>query len=85
MSPVREQLAEKTGSVPATTETTIKESASSWNGEPLDFRQHMQDYEIDVLKKAMEHCQFNQRKTAEFLSLSYHQLRGYLRKYDLLP
>lgn len=85
LSPVREQLAEKTGSVPATTETTIKESASSWNGEPLDFRQHMQDYEIDVLKKAMEHCQFNQRKTAEFLSLSYHQLRGYLRKYDLLP
>lgn len=51
----------------------------------MDLRQHLQDYEISLLRKAMEHCQFNQRKTAEFLNLSYHQLRGYLRKYDLLP
>jgi psp operon transcriptional activator len=57
---------------------------AGWNAEPLDFRQHMQDYETDMLKKALEHCQFNQRKTAEFLNLSYHQLRGYLRKYDLI-
>lgn len=60
-------------------------SAVGWTGEPMDFRQHLQDYEINLLRKAMEHCQFNQRKTAEFLNLSYHQLRGYLRKYDLLP
>ncbi len=56
----------------------------AWNGAPVDFRQHMQDYETELLRKALEHCQFNQRKTAEFLNLSYHQLRGYLRKYDLL-
>ena len=60
-------------------------TAAGWTGKPMDFRQHLQDYEIDLLRKAMEHCQFNQRKTAEFLNLSYHQLRGYLRKYDLLP
>lgn len=64
-------------------ESTV--SAAGWTGEPMDFRQHLQDYEINLLRKAMEHCQFNQRKTAEFLNLSYHQLRGYLRKYDLLP
>lgn len=55
-----------------------------WDGQALDFRQHIQDYETDLLRKALEHCQFNQRKTATHLNLSYHQLRGYLRKYDLL-
>ncbi len=52
--------------------------------ESFDFKNEVQDYEIDLLKQAMEHCQFNQKKAAEFLNLSYHQLRGYLRKYDLL-
>lgn len=52
--------------------------------ETLDFKTHMQDYEIELLREAMKRCQFNQRKAAEFLQMSYHQLRGYLRKYDLL-
>jgi psp operon transcriptional activator len=54
------------------------------NGSGLDFREHIQNYETELLRRALEHCQFNQRKTASFLNLSYHQLRGYLRKYDLL-
>ena len=32
----------------------------------------------------MAQCKFNQRKAAEYLGLTYHQLRGYLRKYELL-
>ncbi|MDO8271854.1 MAG: phage shock protein operon transcriptional activator [Gammaproteobacteria bacterium] len=52
--------------------------------ETLDFKTHVQDFEIDLLKQAMQRCQFNQRKAADFLQMSYHQLRGYLRKYDLL-
>jgi psp operon transcriptional activator len=59
-------------------------AAVSWNGDTLDFQEHIQNYETELLRKALEHCQFNQRKTATFLNLSYHQLRGYLRKYDLL-
>lgn len=50
----------------------------------FDFKNEVQEFEINLLKQAMEHCQFNQKKAAEFLNLSYHQLRGYLRKYDLL-
>lgn len=50
----------------------------------FDFKNEVQEYEINLLKQAMEHCQFNQKKAAEFLNMSYHQLRGYLRKYDLL-
>ncbi len=52
--------------------------------ETLDFVTHVQEYEIELLKQAMKRSQFNQRKAAEFLQVSYHQLRGYLRKYDLL-
>ncbi|MCP5346584.1 MAG: phage shock protein operon transcriptional activator [Pseudomonadales bacterium] len=53
-------------------------------GEALDFKETVQNYEIALIRQAMEQCQFNQKKAAEKLSLSYHQLRGYLRKYDLL-
>ena len=43
----------------------------------------MQAQEIALLQSALEHCRFNQKKTAEFLGMTYHQLRGYLRKYEL--
>jgi len=52
--------------------------------ETFDFVNHVQQYEIELLKQAMKRAQFNQRKAADFLQMSYHQLRGYLRKYDLL-
>lgn len=51
---------------------------------PLDLKQSSQDYEISMLKHALEDSQYNQKKTAEKLSLTYHQLRGYLKKYNLL-
>ncbi|WP_341501506.1 phage shock protein operon transcriptional activator [Gallaecimonas sp. GXIMD4217] len=51
---------------------------------PLDFKTLSQDFEIDVLKRALRFGQYNQKKTAEALGLTYHQLRGYLRKYELL-
>lgn len=49
-----------------------------------DFRQLVQDYETGLLRSALEQCQYNQRKAATLLGMSYDQLRGYLRKYDLL-
>jgi len=53
-------------------------------GTTIDFKTEVQDFEIGLLKQAMEQSQFNQKKAAETLGLSYHQLRGYLRKYELL-
>lgn len=50
----------------------------------LGFKQQIQDYEQRVLKEALRQCQFNQRKAAKLLDLTYDQLRGYLRKYELL-
>jgi psp operon transcriptional activator len=50
----------------------------------IDFKAEVQKFEIGLLKQAMDQSQFNQKKAAEALGLSYHQLRGYLRKYELL-
>ncbi len=50
---------------------------------PYDFKTHIQDHEIELLKQALESCRYNQKKTAEHLGMTYHQLRGYLRKYEL--
>ena len=50
---------------------------------PYDFKQAIQEEEIRRLKYAMEQNRFNQKKAADFLGMTYHQLRGYLRKYEL--
>ncbi|MCH2355301.1 MAG: hypothetical protein MK319_01285, partial [Pseudomonadales bacterium] len=54
------------------------------NVSSFDFKNEIQKFEINLLKQALGKNQFNQKKAAEFMNLSYHQLRGYLRKYDLL-
>jgi psp operon transcriptional activator len=50
---------------------------------PYDFKQSIKDEEVRRIKSAMKFCRFNQKKAAEFLGMTYHQLRGYLRKYEL--
>ncbi len=52
-------------------------------GGPYDFKEHIQQYEIELLQRALQACRYNQKKTAEFLGMTYHQLRGYLRKYEI--
>ncbi|MEX2469566.1 MAG: phage shock protein operon transcriptional activator [Pseudohongiellaceae bacterium] len=77
---------------PRRTEDVMDATRNAGNGElpelaalqSFDFKNEVQDYEIRLLQQALEKNQFNQKKAAEFLQLSYHQLRGYLRKYDLL-
>ena len=66
---------------PATGEA--RETAAWTPDSAYDFKEFIQDREIELLKAALETCRFNQKKTAEFLGMTYHQLRGYLRKYEL--
>lgn len=49
-----------------------------------DFKTLSQDFEVSLIKQALAASQFNQKKTAELLNLTYHQLRGYMKKYQLL-
>jgi psp operon transcriptional activator len=51
---------------------------------PVDLKELSQEFEIDLINQALNESQFNQKKTADKLGLTYHQLRGYLKKYNLL-
>lgn len=66
----------------------IKETANPLSAISTKFPQSLkllsQDYEVELIKSALAHCQYNQKKTAQALELTYHQLRGYLKKYNLL-
>jgi len=68
-----------TGTSPA----TPSEAAHNVPNEAYDFKDHVQNMEIELLQAALKRCRFNQKKTAEYLGMTYHQLRGYLRKYEL--
>ncbi len=51
---------------------------------PLDFKQETAEHEKTLIRAALTEAKYNQRKAADLLSVTYHQLRGYLKKYDLL-
>ena len=51
---------------------------------PLDLKKVICDAEIEIIQKALKNAQYNQKKCAQLLGLTYHQLRGYLKKYQLL-
>lgn len=68
---------------PGKPEETDSIATSPMLSEPYDFKEHIRDYEIKLISDALELCKYNQKKTASFLGMTYHQLRGYLRKYEL--
>ena len=51
---------------------------------PLDLKQWLHNSEQQMLKHALEQARFNQRKAASLLGLTYHQLRGMLKKHAIL-
>ena len=51
---------------------------------PLNLEQAMHDYEIAALRQALIAAKHNQRKAGELLGLTYHQLRGRLKKHGIL-
>ena len=50
-------------------------------GEPVDLNALVAELEKRMIESALEICRGHQRKAAEHLGLSYHQMRGLLRKY----
>ena len=50
---------------------------------PVSFTQQVESLEKQLLQKALNQYANNQRRTAEALGLSYDQLRGMIRKYNL--
>ncbi|MCE2570135.1 phage shock protein operon transcriptional activator [Motilimonas eburnea] len=50
---------------------------------PIDFKALSEKFEVDLISQAMKHAQYNQRQAATALGISYHQLRGLLKKYAI--
>jgi psp operon transcriptional activator len=70
---------------PQREESANGQSAGATSGIfPLDLKEHAADYEVNLIEQAMGLAKHNQRKAAEMLGLSYHQMRGYLKKYALV-
>ena len=70
--------------IPAATAGSPMQVASLEVNFPLDLKEHLEAVEKDLIQQALAASQFNQKKTADLLGLSYHQLRGILKKYNLL-
>ncbi|NNF51307.1 MAG: phage shock protein operon transcriptional activator [Gammaproteobacteria bacterium] len=51
---------------------------------PINLTAHLGEIEQAIINKAMAKTRYNQRQAAKLLDLSYHQLRGRLKKYDLI-
>ncbi len=50
---------------------------------PMNFDARMQETEKELLLAGLEKARFNQRVAADLLGLTYHQLRGKIRKHKL--
>ena len=48
---------------------------------PVDFNTTIAELEKKLIEAALEACRGHQKKAADHLGLSYHQMRGLLRKY----
>lgn len=50
---------------------------------PLDLKLWMNGQEKQLIEQALRQARFNQRKAADLLALTYHQLRGMLKKHSI--
>jgi len=51
---------------------------------PVELKEETRRFETELIERALAETRHNQRKAAELLGLTYHQLRGYLKKYQLV-
>jgi psp operon transcriptional activator len=55
--------------------------AAALESSPSDFNAAVAELEKRLIETALATCRGHQRKAADHLGLSYHQMRGLLRKY----
>lgn len=64
---------------------TVDEEKSALPALPLELRGWQQQQENALLEKALTQARFNQRRAAELLGVTYHQLRAMLKKHGIDP
>ncbi|HCR2014356.1 TPA: phage shock protein operon transcriptional activator [Enterobacter asburiae] len=50
---------------------------------PIDLRQFQNDQEKQLLEQSLKTAKYNQKRAAELLGLTYHQLRALLKKHQM--
>ena len=68
---------------PVESTTKVRSAVRSSPILPTDINARVNELEIDLLKAGLEKARFNQRVAADLLGISYHQLRGKIRKHAL--
>ena len=63
----------------ATPVTPVPEGAGALPPLPLDLKHWQLEQEKALIEAALQQGRFNQRKAAQLLGLTYHQLRGMLK------
>ena len=69
---------------PTAGEATAGEAVQPAGIEDKPFQEAVTEFELRLLRNALERANFNQKRAAELLGLTYHQFRGYYRKYRSL-
>jgi psp operon transcriptional activator len=83
--PLPQSSAVDTGAASASGATPATPASHQFDfSQEQDFKTLSQEFEVSLIKQALAASQYNQKKTAELLNLTYHQLRGYMKKYQLL-
>ena len=63
-------------------DTAINPLADIPAGKPYDLRERLNTHEYQWVKNALTENDWQQKRTAQFLGLSYHQMRGLMRKHQ---
>lgn len=67
----------------AESKAAIVDSADSVPELPTDLNKRVDEMEKDLLRAGLEKARYNQRIAADILGLTYHQLRGKIKKHGL--
>ncbi|MGM7293355.1 sigma 54-interacting transcriptional regulator, partial [Escherichia fergusonii] len=61
----------------------VPQAPSSLPQLPLDLREFQHQQEKELLQTSLAQAKFNQKRAAELLGLTYHQLRALLKKHQI--
>ena len=84
----KQEAANSLGRATAEADSTPTEAAPATERNPknlpINLKDAVRDFEVAAIEQALAAAKHNQRRAAQLLSLTYHQLRGYLKKYGLV-
>ncbi|MRT11124.1 phage shock protein operon transcriptional activator [Enterobacteriaceae bacterium RIT711] len=63
----------------------VKSIESQQQTLPMDLRAWQNDQEKTLVEQSLKQAKYNQRKAADLLGLTYHQLRALLKKHQIVP